>query len=541
MHSALVEQGDKDMLEGAHLGGAERARCEELVVRLAELARRFEGNVVAATDDWTRHVLDEAALQSMPARALASARSRAAAQGLDGFLLTLHERSYEAALHHLDDRQLRRELYEARVTRASDRGPRAGRFDNTELVQEILALRHELAQRLGATSYAELAQRHGVLRAPDDVERYLFRQAAAVRARAQAELDAIWAFAKEQGVPKGFSTWDLGYYAQRLRREQPDFCEEGLRPYLSLPDVLGGLFALCERLLDVRAAPLATPGDAQGTHLRYRLLAADAGELGRLEIEPLRSDERVEGAQVALLDDGGGDPVLRVGCDLDPAQEGQILLDDAQLAALLRCLGQGLYALLARAKPASTPALRRADATASEIAGSYFELFASDFDTLATFARDRARGAPLPRALWDALTRQREIDAGLTAAQELELALFDLRVHRDFVPAEKATRLRAHVLDTLGQVRREICVLRPPFWERLANTSRALFVEGRGARVWERSWAKQVAKELFGACRSSGFSGAVARKQRDGFWIARERGLLDRLTDALGHRPALLP
>lgn len=540
MHSSLPEQAD-DRGEAALVEGVERARCDEIVARLAELARSFERNVVAATSDWTKHVVDERALEGMPARALARARRQAEARQLDGFLLTLHERSYEAALNHLDDRQLRREIYEARVTRASDHGPRAGRFDNTALVQEILALRHELAQRLGAPTYADLAQRYGMLRAPDDVERYLLRQAAGVRARAQAELDAIWAFAKSKGVPKGFSTWDLGYYAQRLKREQPAFFAEGLRPYLALPDVLAGLLALCERLLGVRAEPLAASGDARAALLRCRLSAAEVGDLGQIEIESSSGDEPLEAAQITVSEGEDALPVLRVVCDLDPPEGGPILLDEAQLAALFRAVGQGLYALFSRAQPVAASAVRDVSATASDIAGAYFELFASDVDTLAPFARDRARGISLPRDLWDALARQRAVDAGLTEAQEIELALFDLRVHRDFVPPDKATRLRAHVLDTLGQVRREVCVLRPPFWERMANTCTAIFAEDRGARLWERRWAKQVARELFEEYRASGSSRDVARQQREAFWIERGRGLIERLTGALGRRPAPLP
>ena len=541
MHAYETHESPDDMLRAAPLDAAKRTRAEEIVVRLAQLSRAFVENLAAATAGWTKHVPDEAALEGMPGRARRRARLHAQAQQQDGFLLTLDAPSYADAVQHLADRKLRHDVYEAYVTRASDHGPRALHFDNTPLVHETLALRHELALLLGFENYAELALRHGVLRTPDDVEHYLLRNGAEARARAQAELDTIWAFAKAKGAPKGFSTWDLGYYAMWLKREQLGFDEDDLRAYFALPNVLAGLFALTERLLGVRVvAP--TVAARTGEVRTYTLIAHTGEELGHLALEPSTPAGPLEGAGVDVSYASGQPPLLRVRCDLEVLEDGQpALLTHAALRSLFRGVGAGLYLLLARLQQADAPGLRYEHATASQIGGSYFELFTTHFDTLATLARHHASGAVLPRELFDQLIRSRDFHAGLAAALELELALFDLRVHRDYVPVGKATQLRMHVLDTLAQVRREVCVLRPPFWERMANTCPALFAEGRAGRIWEISWAKQMAAEMFAQLEASGFAPATARRLRDTFWVAGDRDLRKRLTDALGQTPKLLP
>lgn len=523
---------------------AVHARRDAIVARLGQLRAPFTQNIAAATADWTHLVHDEAGLAGMAEYDKRRARRSAAALAQDGFLLTLDARSYEAAIDAVGDRKLRRDLYEAYVTRASDQGPRRRRFDNGPLVQEILALRHELAELHGCASYAEFALQDSVLTTSHEVERYLLTGGEQIRARAQQELDDIWAFAKEKGAPKGFATWDLGFYAKWMLREQLGFCEDDLRAYFAFPDVLLGAFALGERLLEVGMVQLA--GSPSGREpMLYKLVTERGEELGLIEIEPLRAADAPPGPRLTLQveppeGDCSGGPVLRLCLDLERVDDdAPLLLTHAEVTSLFRDVGRGLFLLRARAP--RHPAPQRSHAIAGTVAGCFFERLCGHFELLATFARHHATGAPLPRALFDKLLSSQRAREGLTEAQTLEQALFDLRVHRDFVPPDKATQLRQHVFDTLAQVRREVCVLRPPFWDKSVNVNVALFVEDGAMRAWESVWAARAARDLFAAFQSSLFDPPTARRLRETFWSSSERSVLERLTDALGTAPAPHP
>ena len=91
-------------------------------------------------------------LAGLPDSARGLARQSAEQKELDGWVFTLDFPAYYAVMNYADDRTLRREMYEAYVTRASDQGPNAGKWDNSEVMEQILALRHELAQLLGFDS-----------------------------------------------------------------------------------------------------------------------------------------------------------------------------------------------------------------------------------------------------------------------------------------------------------------------------------------------------------------------------------------------------
>lgn len=541
----LLHEGIEPPAQPPGLDSATRARLDAIAERLAQLAGIFPQHVAAATRDWSKHVESAEALDGLPSRALQRARERAQREQREGHLLTLDRKSYRAALEYLHDRKLRHDLYEAHVTRASDHGPRTGRFDNGPLVQEALALRHESAQLMGFSNYAEARVRGSVFARADDVERYLLRGGVEGRAQAQAELDAIWTFARAQGAPKGFSTWDLPYYARRFRAEQTGLCSDSLREYLALPDVLAGFFALSEAWLGVRALSLP----AAPHRWLHRVQTVEGRELCLLELAAFASEDALERVQLTIERQDGELPILHVTCDFELAPDSPaVLLDHADLAALFRTLGRGLSLLLdqrARDAPIKVEArgsareqnLEAQHSLSSEIAGRYFEQFCFHFPSVSRFARHHESGATLPEALFEQLLRAHAIHRGLAQAEERELALFDLRIHRDYVPLGKATQLRAHVFDTLSQVRREVCVLRPPFWDRSPNTCLPIFAQDRAVRIWESSWARQMAEELFRAAEARGFDRDTARQQREKLWCSPKPGVLDRLTDVLGRPP----
>ncbi|RMD69806.1 MAG: oligopeptidase A, partial [Gammaproteobacteria bacterium] len=142
-------------LAGVHLPEQEKARYKAIQQELSELANRFETNVLDATHRWQKHVTDEKRLSGLPESARALLKQNAERKGLSGWLITLDFPSYHAVMTYADDRALRREVYEAYVTRAADVGPHDRALDNTRIMERILALRHELARITGFAHFAE--------------------------------------------------------------------------------------------------------------------------------------------------------------------------------------------------------------------------------------------------------------------------------------------------------------------------------------------------------------------------------------------------
>ena len=153
-----------------------------------------------------------------------------------------------------DDRALREEVYQAFVTRASDKGPDAGKWDNSEVMEEILAIRHELAQLLGFQNYAERSLATKMADDPQQVLDFLRDLASRSLELAKADLAELHDYAREQHGMADIQPWDLSYYAEKLRQAKYAISQEDLKPYFPENRVVQGLFEVVKRLygLDIR-------------------------------------------------------------------------------------------------------------------------------------------------------------------------------------------------------------------------------------------------------------------------------------------------
>ena len=234
-------------LSGVRLPPDRKARFKTLMQELAQLGAKFEEHVLDATQAWSKHVTDGSLLAGLPEHVLQRSARLAQERGVPGWVLSLDQPTYLAVLTHGARRELRREVYEAWTTRASDRGPHAGTWDNGPVIGEILARRHEAAQLLGFANYAELSLATKMASDVPEVVGFLERLAAHYLPAARREFAELEAYAGSK-----LEAWDGPFWAEKLRNERHAVSEERLRPWFPLPRVLAGLFEVAQRLYGLR-------------------------------------------------------------------------------------------------------------------------------------------------------------------------------------------------------------------------------------------------------------------------------------------------
>lgn len=207
-------------LSGIALEEAQQQRYGQIVSRLSEVASQFNNQVMDATQGWVKHITDETALAGLPDSAKAAAAQQAQSRELEGWLFTLDIPSYLPVMMYADSRALREEAYTAFTTRASDQGPNAGKWDNSPLIEEILALRHELAQLLGFANYAERSLATKMAHSTEQVLAFLGDLAARSRPQAQADLAELQAYAQAEHGVSELAAWDIAYYSEKLKQHR---------------------------------------------------------------------------------------------------------------------------------------------------------------------------------------------------------------------------------------------------------------------------------------------------------------------------------
>jgi oligopeptidase A len=529
-------------LSGVALPPEKKARFKEIALRRSQLQSKFEENIIDSVQAWSKQVPNEASLAGMTEQGKAAARAKATAKSLDGYRLTLDFPSYDAVISYADDRGLRREVYEAYCTRASDQGPLAGKFDNSPLMEEILALRHEQAQLLGMRNYAEVSLATKMASSTDEVERFLLDLNARARPRAQAELEELKAFATKRDDLRDIEPWDVAYYSEKLKEEVLGFSEDELRPYFPAPQVIAGMFSLVERLYGVTIEKVGGIATWHPDVTTYSLREASGTEIGIFYLDPFAREDKRGGA---WMDECLGRrrsrsglqlPVAYLTCNFAPPLSGQpALLTHDEVLTLFHEFGHGLHHLLTRVDEAAVSGIRGVAWDAVELPSQFMENWCFHGDTLRGFARHWQTGEPLPDAFFEKIRASRRFQSGLANARQLEFALFDLRLHRDYDPARGA-----RVLETLNQVRSEVSVLPPPPWNRMPSSFSHVFAGGYAAGYYSYKWAEVLSTDAFSAFEESQFSKETGHLFRDTVLAqGGSREAMDIFTDFRGRRPSI--
>ena len=535
----VVEHALRDFrLAGVGLDPQTKRRFKTVMLELTQLQAKFEENVLDATNGWTHHVTNAEHLRGLNETIVEQARKRALEKHMEGWLLTLDQPTYVAVVTDAEYEPLRRALYEAWTTRASDRGPNPGKWDNSPVMENILRLRHEAARLLDFRNYAEYALATRMARTVDEVITFLRELAQTARSAARKEFEELEAFAGRK-----LNAWDVGFYAERMQRERYSISQEELRPYFPLPHVLSGLFQTAERLFDLR---IEERKDAPVWHpdVRFFDIETTSGRpVGSFYLDAYARPNKRSGAWMdecvgrKKLATGAALPVAYLVCNVLPPNANQpALLTHDDVVTLFHEFGHGLHHLLTRVDYPSLAGINGVAWDAVELPSQFLENYAWHPDVLQRISKHIRTGAALPADMQGQLIATRSFHAGLQTMRQLEFALFDFRMHAEYDPAKGG-----RVFEILAEVRREVAVVPVPDWNRFPNSFGHIFAGGYAAGYYSYKWAEVLAADAFSAFEETGvFNHATANRFLDSILVrGGSRDPLDAFVEFRGRRPDL--
>lgn len=512
----LLENALRDFhLSGVDLPPDRQARFKAISQELSQLASKYSENVLDATNAWTKLIADPALLSGLPESALALARQNAERQQQDGWLFTLDMPSYLPVLTYADDRDLRFEMYQAYSTRASDQGPHAGQWDNTEIMERILALRHELAQLLGFANYAERSLETKMARSTAEVLAFLDDLAERSVAQARRELAELQSFASESHGVSELQPWDIGYYAEKLRVHRYRIGQEELRPYFPLGRVLTGLFGVVERLFGVAIQEVEGFETYHPDVRFYELRDRDSSALrGQFYLDPYARQNKRGGAWMDVctnrMHTASRDqiPVAYLVCNFaPPVGDRPSLLTHNEVETLFHEFGHGLHHLLTRVDYPGVAGINGVPWDAVELPSQFLENWCWERASLDLFAAHWKTGEPLPGELYERMIAAKNFQSAMQMVRQLEFALFDFRLHLEYDPARGG-----RIPEIVASVRDQVAVIRPPAFNRFAHGFSHIFGGGYAAGYYSYKWAEVLSADAFSLFEERGvFDPATGR------------------------------
>ena len=523
------------VLGGAELQGPAKERYAAIQERQAEVSQKFSENTLDATDSWAMYV-DASELAGVPQDVIDAASAAADKEGQSGKArLTLKLPTYLPIMQFAHSSTLREKLYRAYTTRASDQAEGDGqKYDNTALMREILALRQEEAQLLGYANFAQVSVVPKMAESPEKVIGFLRDLAARARSFAEKDLTELRTFAQQElGLGSELKAWDIPYLSEKLKEARYQFSEQEVKPYFTAPKVLAGLFQIIETLFEVSIrkdeAPVWHPavsfyriernGELVGQF--YLDPPARAGKRGGAWMDDVRGRwQRPDNGQLQT-------PVAHLVCNFAEGVNGKPpLLTHDDVITLFHEFGHGLHHMLTQVNERDVSGINGVEWDAVELPSQFMENFCWEWSVLRHMTAHVDTGAPLPRELFDKMLAAKNFQSGLQTLRQIEFALFDMRLHaehdgsRDFLPL-------------LDEVRREVAVLIPPAFNRMAHTFSHIFSGGYAAGYYSYKWAEVLSADAYAAFEeTAGADGAPS--------LETGRRYRREILEAGGSRPALV-
>ncbi|GGK47488.1 oligopeptidase A [Aliivibrio fischeri] len=494
-------------LSGISLPADQQKRYGEISKRSSELSSNFSNNVLDATMGWSKHITDEKELSGLPESAMAAAKAAAEAKELDGWLLTLEMPSYLPVMTYCDNKPLRKEIYEAFVTRASDRGPNAGKWDNSAIMEEELQLRHEIARLLGFGSYSDKSLATKMAESPTQVLGFLNDLATKAKPQGEREVEELKAFVKEEFGIDELDLWDITYYSEKLKQKLYQISDEELRPYFPESKAVSGLFEVLNRLFGMTVVEREGV-DVWHESVRFFDIFDSTNTLrGSFYLDLYAREHKRGGAwmdecRVRRLTQEGElqTPVAYLTCNFNKPVGGKpALFTHDEVVTLFHEFGHGIHHMLTQIDVASVSGINGVPWDAVELPSQFLENWCYEEEALAFISGHYETGEPLPKEMLDKMLAAKNFQSAMFILRQLEFGLFDFTLHTNFDP-----ELGGRVLETLAEVKAKVAVLPSVEWNRFSHSFGHIFAGGYSAGYYSYLWAEVLSADAFSRFEEEG-------------------------------------
>ena len=489
-------------LGGAELNELEKARFKVIQEKLAKLSTQFEENILDATNEFSIFVGDADDLQGIPEENIKKAQSEAIEDKKEGYKFTLHFPSYLPVMQYAEDRNLREKLYRGYATRASELA--SPKFDNTKLIDEILALRYESAKLLGFNHFTEMSLVTKMAKSNEEVVSFLMDLANKAKPFALKDMEELSAFSKTLGIEK-LEAWDIAYVSEKLRQAKYSFSENEVKQYFPEHRVLKGLFKVVETIFKLKIIKTDTP--TWHKDVSFYSIKNDGDELvGQFYFDLYARNHKRGGA---WMDEAisryknsfeSSHPVAFLTCNFSsPSENKPALFSHDDVITLFHEFGHGLHHMLTKVDEYSISGIKGVEWDAVELPSQFMENFCWEWDVVKHMTEHVDNKSPLPEALFKKMIEAKNFQSGMQTLRQIEFSLFDIRLHTQYSDQNKINSLK--LLET---IRDEIAVVRPPAWNRFPNSFSHIFAGGYAAGYYSYKWAEVLASDAFSLFEEEG-------------------------------------
>ena len=506
-HFLLDKYYKRFVRSGASLDADKQQRLREINQQLSTLTIAF-GNHILADNNAYRLVIDkEEDLAGLPEAVIAGAAHEAEAQGMEGkWVFTLQESSRLPLLQYAQNRELRRDIYQAYTNLANHDDEN----DNKDILKQILTLRLEKANLLGYKNHAEYVLADNMAKTPETVMDFLHNLWGYSIRNAKAEAAELQAIMDREGRGEKLEAWDWWYYSEKLRKEKYDLNEDEVKPYFSQDDVWNGLCYVVNKLYGITLTPTDSIPVYNPDVKTFIVKGADGSLLGIFYRDYMPRAGKRSGAWMSNFREADGQTrplIYNVASFTKPAGDMPSLLTLDETCTMFHEFGHALHGLLTQCqyKGTSGTAVAR---DFVELPSQIMENWALAPEVLKVYAKHYQTRQPIPDELIAKIEKQALFNQGFLITERLAAALLDMEYHTlTSTDGLDITAFEKQAMDKLGLI--------PQIAPRYRSTYYNHIMGGYDAGYYSYLWADRLVADAFEAFKEHGiFDPATATSFR---------------------------
>lgn len=511
----LLEKTYKSFVRnGANLDEDQKNKLKELNKEISSLTLKFGQNTLAETNSFQLFVENEEDLAGLPEGLKAAAAEAAKEAGKENqWLFTLHNPSVMPFLQFADNRDLRKQMFEAYANRGNNNNGN----DNKEIAIKLANLRREKANILGYPSHSHYVLEESMAKNPDNVYGLLNQVWESAQIVTRKDADELQALIKREGNDFNLEGWDWRYYAEKLKAEKYAFNEEEIKPYFELNNVTQGVFYTLEQLFGMTFNELENMPIYHEDVKVYEAFDAEKNHIGILYMDFHPRPSKRGGAWMTNFREQSTEngervaPVVSIVCNFTkPTGDEPALLTLDEVQTYFHEIGHAIHSLLSDVNYQSL-AGTNVPRDFVELPSQVLENWATDEEVLKQYAKHYVTGEVIPSDLLDVMNKSANVNQGFATTEYVAASFLDLDYHtitEDIkIDADSFETESIKNMNLIGQI---IPRYRSTYFNHI-------FAGGYSSGYYSYMWAEVLDADAFQAFKETGnvFDPATAKSFND--------------------------
>ncbi len=488
-----------DEILGFELGGVgldhiKKLEFKKILSKLSKLSANFEENILDSVNNYSLSIINKKELKGIPKDILEKAKITAQKQKKQGWAFTLDFPCYLPLMQYADNRELRKKLYYAYATKASDLSNK--KTDNTNNINNILSNKKRLSYLLGFSDYASMALKTKMANSSEEVINFLQDLASKAKPFATKDMEDLKNYGLKLNI-NDIEAWDIAYLSEKIKEARFNYSEKEIKNYFPDHKVIEGLFKVVETIYGIFIKKETT--EVWHKDVKFYKITNSANEIiGSFYLDLYARKNKRGGAWMDeaiskyKFSNEVAYPVAYLTCNFsEPIRNNVSLLTHDEVITLFHEFGHGLHHLLTEINDYGVSGIQGVEWDAVELPSQFMENFCWEWSVIKNMTEHSQTKKSMPKILFNKLLKSKNFQSGMQTTRQIEFALFDIKLHSEYDPK------RNDFLLLLDKVRDQVAVVRPPSWNRFPHSFSHIFAGGYAAGYYSYKWAEVLSADAY--------------------------------------------